>query len=244
MAFNLGSFVDAAASSVLNELLAPLRDDDGMALPSRYEVLFLPPSGSRGTGGPAASTNLFSQVLFGQVGGQDTKDVSYQCNKISFPGRTLTTTSDDNIYGPTREIVDGFEYGNVDASFYCHNDFREKKFFETWQRLAFNTQTWAVNYYDDYVGTIQIYSLDAQNNRRYGCELVECFPKSIAAQGLDSSPATAPMGVDVTFTFRYWKNLTDEADLPKPLLDRIQGVLGDQVERQLINRIPKVLSKL
>ena len=88
MAFNLGSFVDAAASSVLNELLAPLRDDDGMALPSRYEVLFLPPSGSRGTGGPAASTNLFSQVLFGQVGGQDTKDVSYQCNKISFPGRT------------------------------------------------------------------------------------------------------------------------------------------------------------
>ena len=54
MAFNLGSFVDAAASSVLNELLAPLRDDDGMALPSRYEVLFLPPSGSRGTGGPAA----------------------------------------------------------------------------------------------------------------------------------------------------------------------------------------------
>ena len=135
--------------------------------------------------------DLFSQVLFGQVGGQDTKDVSYQCNKISFPGRTLTTTSDDNIYGPTREIVDGFEYGNVDASFYCHNDFREKKFFETWQRLAFNTQTWAVNYYDDYVGTIQIYSLDAQNNRRYGCELVECFPKSIAAQGLDSSPATA-----------------------------------------------------
>ena len=40
MAFNLGSFVDAAASSVLNELLAPLRDDDGMALPSRYEVYF------------------------------------------------------------------------------------------------------------------------------------------------------------------------------------------------------------
>ena len=32
------------ASSVLNEFLAPLRDDDGMALPS-YEVLFLPPSG-------------------------------------------------------------------------------------------------------------------------------------------------------------------------------------------------------
>ena len=43
--------------------------------------------------------------------------------------------------------------------------------------------------------------------------------------------------------YRYWKNLTDEGDLPKPLLDRIQNVLGDQVERQLLNRIPKVLNK-
>ena len=100
MAFNLGSFVDAAASSVLNELLAPLRDDDGIALPSRYEVLFLPPSGSRGTGGPAASTNLFSQVLFGQVGGQDTKDVSYQCNKISWQSWSHKNLVEQTLYVP------------------------------------------------------------------------------------------------------------------------------------------------
>ena len=29
---------------------------------------------------------------------------------------------------------------------------REKKYFETWQRLAFNPQTWAIGYYNDYVG--------------------------------------------------------------------------------------------
>ncbi len=241
---DFGRFIEAGTSSVLNELLASFHDDDGMALPSKYEVIFLPPSGTRGTGGPAASTNLFSQVLLGQVGGQDVKDVSYQCHSISFPGRNMTTTDDTNIYGPTREIVDGFTYGDISAKFYCHNDMREKKFFETWQRLAFNPQTFAVNYYDDYTGTIQIFQLDQRNNRRYGCELVECFPKVIGDQALDGGQATTAQEVDITFTYRYWKNLTDEADLPKPLLDRLQGVLADQVERKLLNRIPKVLSRL
>ena len=62
------SLIEAGTSSILNELLAPLRDDNGMAMPSRYEVLFLPPSGSRGTSS-GESTNLFTQVLLGQVCG-------------------------------------------------------------------------------------------------------------------------------------------------------------------------------
>jgi|TARA_B110000977_G_C10945171_1_gene442422 hypothetical protein len=240
----IGSFIEAAASSVLNELLSSFHDDNGMALPSRYEAIFLPPSGTLGTGGPGASTNLFSQVLLGDIGGQEKKEVGYQCNSISFPGRTLTTTDDTNLYGPTRQIVDGFTYGDITAGFYCHNDMREKTFFENWQKLAFNAQTFAVNYYDDYVGTIQIYQLDQKDNRRYGAELVECFPKTISEQKLSSQKASEVQTVDVTFSFRYWKNLTAEGQLPKPLLDRLQGVLANQVERNLLSRIPKVLRRL
>jgi len=241
---DFGSFIEAGTSSVLNEMLASTHDANGMALPSRYDVLFLPPSGTRGTGGVGASTNLFSQTLLGQVGGGDARDVSYQCNSIVFPGRNITVTEDTNIYGPTREIASGFTYGDIAAKFYCHNDYREKKFFETWQRLAYNPQTFAMNYYDDYTGTIQIYQLDGKGNRTYGCELIECFPKNIGDQALSGAQATAVMEVDVTFSYRYWKNLTDEASLPKPLLERLQGVLANQVERKLISRIPKVLSRL
>ena len=62
---DFGSLIEAGASAaVLNELLAPLRDDDGMALPSRYEVRFLPPSGSRGVGGTGASSKLiFKNII-------------------------------------------------------------------------------------------------------------------------------------------------------------------------------------
>ena len=241
---DFGSFIDASSSAVLNEILSSTHDSNGMAFPSKYEVLFLPPSGTRGTGGPAASTNLFSQTLLGQVGGGDTKDVSYQCHSIAFPGRNMTTSEDTNIYGPTREIVEGFTYGDITAKFYCHNDMREKKFFETWQRLAYNPQTFAMGYYDDYTGTIQIYQLDAKGNRTYGCELIECFPKNIGDQALSGAQTTQVQEVDVIFSYRYWKNLTDEASLPKPLLERLQGVLANQVERQLLSRIPKVLSRL
>ena len=244
MALDFGSLIEAGSSAVLTELLAPLRDDDGYAMPSRYEVRFGAPSGSRGVGGPAASQNLFSKILFEDIGGGITRDVAYQCNAIAMPARSLTTVQDTTIYGPARNLVQGYTFGDVSATFYCHNDMREKKFFETWQRIAFNPQTWSMGYYDDYVGNVTIYSLDQQDNRRYGVELVEAFPEDISTQALSGTQATAPMDVTVGFKYRYWRNLTDEAQLPKPLLDRLQNVLGNQVERQLLSRIPKVLRRL
>ena len=240
---DFGSFIDASSSAVLNEILSSTHDNNGMALPSKYEVLFLPPSGARGTGGPAASTNLFSQVLLGQVGGGDTRDVSFQCNSISFPPRTINTEPDDNIYGPTRKIAQGYTYGDITGKFYCHNDMREKKFFETWQRLAYNPQTFAMGYYDDYIGSVDIHTMDEQNKKRYGVKLVECFPKSIGAQQL-SYAGTGYLTCAVTFSYRYWKNLTDEADLPKPLLDRIAERAVNTVTRRITSQIPSVLRRL
>jgi hypothetical protein len=241
---DLSQFIEATAALAINEILAPLRDDEGIAIPSRYEVIFFPPTGVRGSGGAGKTQNIFYQIMFGNIGRGEQRDISMQCNKIDFPGRNLDSISDTNIYGPTREIVNGFTFADITASFYQSSNYKEKQFFETWQRLAYDPNTWAMQYYDDYVGKIQIYSLDQSNRRRYGVELIECFPKNIAAQNLDASPATTPQTCDISFSYRYWKNLTDEADLPKPLLERLQSVLANQVERTLINNIPKVLRKL
>ena len=101
-----------------------------------------------------------------------------------------------------------------------------------------------MGYYDDYVGNVQIFTLDQNNNRRYGVELVEAFPEDISTQTLTGAQATLPLEFTVGFKYRYWKNLTDEGSLPKPLLDRLQNVLGNQVERKLLSKIPKVLSRL
>ena len=235
--WGLGSFVEATAYAVLDEIFAEFRSGDGFARPSRYEIMLQPPMG-KNTG------NIFQQLMGETNGSGDIRKTSLRCQSIEFPGRNLDTSPDTNIYGPTREIVQGYSYAETTAVFQCSSDMKEKRFFETWQRLAYNPQTWAMQYYNDYVGSIKIFQLDETDRQRYGVELVEAFPKTIAAQTLDYSTTNAIQTVSVTFSYRYWKDLADEAHLPKPLGDRIIDAVLDTVESKITSTIPKVLQRL
>jgi len=240
--FNFGGLVDAVAYGTINEILGMGRSKDGISKPSRYEVTLFPPTGSRGTGA-SGNSNIFTKIMGELLGDGTVRATGLRCESISLPGRTLDTTPDSNIYGPTREVVSGYSFADVGATFQCSSDMKEKKYFETWQRLAFNPQTWAMGYYDDYVGSVAIHTLDEQNNKKYGIQLMEAFPKSIEAQSL-SYTATGYQTVGITFSYRYWKNLTDEADLPKPLLDRIAESAVNTVTRRITSQIPSVLRRL
>ena len=243
MAFNLGKRLEGTAYGVLNEVLAGFHSKDGYARANRYEVMLNAPTGEKGTG-KADLQNIFSKVMQAAKGDGTVRKTGLRCESISFPGRNLDTTPDTNIYGPTREIVNGFSFAEITGVFVCSSDMREKLFFETWQRLAFDPQSWALGYYDDYVGSIDIHQLDENDNKRYGVQLIEAFPKTIAEQSLGYGSNDTLHKISVTFSYRYWKNLTDEADLPKSLQSRITEVLIDSVERNVRAQIPKVLSRL
>ena len=235
--FNLGSFIESAAYAALDEIFAEFRSDDGFARPTRYEVFFFPPV-SR------SQTNIFAQVMGQTVADQTARKTSLRCESFEFPGRNLDSSPDTNIYGPEREIVQGYSYGDVTAVFQCSSDMKEKRFFETWQRLAYNPQTWSMQYYNDYTGSIKIFQLDETDRQRYGVELVECFPKTIAAQPIAYASVNEIQKVSVTFAYRYWKDLNDEADLPKPLTQRVAEAVLNTVESNIVSQIPKVLRKL
>ena len=197
---DLKDFIEATAALTINEILAPFRDGEGVAKPSGYEVLFFPPVGASQT---PSTVNTFFRQMFKNITDGDQREVSMQCHKIEFPGRNLDSTPDTNIYGPSREIVSGFSFAEITASFYQSNNYKEKQFFETWQRLCYDPNTFSMGYYDEYVGKIQIYSLDNDGLRRYGVELIECFPKTIAAQQLDALPSTTAQTCDVSFSYRF-----------------------------------------
>ena len=208
---------------------------DGFSRPSRYEVVLLPPVGS--------NTNISSSQMQRFVGDGTLRKTSLACESISFPGRNIDTTTDTNIYGPSREIASGFSYAEVNATFRCSQDMREKLYFETWQRLAYNRETWTMQYYVNYVGSVRIFQLDEQNNQTYGVELLEAFPKTIGAQTLDYSSTGEINKLPVTFSYRWWKNLVDEGDLPVPVESVVtDGVSG--VRRQILSNQPKTISKL
>ena len=237
-----GNAVSGPAFGVLNELLGIVRGTDGIARSSRYEVLCLPPSGARGTRN--APTNAMAGQMAALTGSNVAIEVSLKCEQITMPGRNIDTEPDNNIYGPVREIAQGWSYADITANFQLSSDLRERRFFETWNRLAFNPDTWNIGYYDDYTGRIQIFQLDEQNNRRYGIELIECFPKAIGDLTYDYSQVNTQQKVSITFSYRYWQNLTDEANLPRSLQDRLTTLALNTVERQLTSRIPAVLRNL
>ena len=241
MALNLGSFTEGATYAVLNEVFAEFRSDKGFARPSRYEVLLIPPN-TRSSGSSIA--NIFQQVVGEMTQDGTVRQTGLRCEAIAFPGRTIDVTTDENIYGPVRSLATGYTDGDLSATFQCSSDMKEKKLFESWQRLAYNPQTWSMGYYDNYTGAIQINQLDEQNRIRYGVQCVECFPKDIQQQALSYAAATSIHKISVTFTYRYWKAMDDEANLPVPLQDRIAETLLNTVERQVTASLPKVISKL
>ena len=233
--FNLGRFLEGGAYAILNEAIAELHSDDGMARPNRYEVLLTPPKGAE---------TIMSQIMREFTNDGTVRKTGLRCSSISFPGRTIDTAPDNNIFGPPRNIAQGYTYGDLQASFQCSSDMKEKKVFETWQRLAYNPQSWTMGYYDDYTGSIDIVQLDEKDKKRYGVRIVECFPRDVAAQQLSYDTNNTIGTIDITFAYRYRKALDDEADLPKPFGERARETIGNVIERKITAAIPKVLSRL
>jgi hypothetical protein len=107
--------------------------------------------------------------------------------------------------------------------FQASADLRERVFFEKWQYTAFNPKTWNVGYYNDYIGTVDIYILDRNNQRKYGLRLEECFPKSIAQTDLSYAANNEIIKLSVDMNFRYWISLDITQKIKSPPETRAHG---------------------
>mgnify|MGYP003640085934 FL=1 len=233
---SLARFLEAGAFGVLNDILSTFHSDEGYAIPNRFEVLILSPP-KRGGG---ITTNAYA----GSERGSDARAVSLRCESVNLPGRNLNTLTDSNIYGPTREIVDGVTYAeDISMIFQASSGLNERVFFEEWQKQAFDENTWNVGYYNDYVSEVHIYLLDRKDQRRYGIKLMEAFPKTIEGTELNQASNNEIIKTSVSFSFRYWTTL-DANRISRPLGDLIASNLIDTVQRSINANLPRVLTKL
>ena len=165
------------------------------------------------------------------------KQLTLQCQSIDMPAHDLQTQN--RAYGsePGREMVQTHGYaGTIDCSFLLSSDLREKHYFEAWQSLAVDNYTHKANYYDDYVGSMEIYQLSTkakqrvqrnspgphaeitdekhlkfEDERTYGIFASEVYPKTIGSVKFSASGANEISTLDVRFEFRQWYNLgTDD----------------------------------
>ena len=122
--FNTNGLVDAIAYGTLNEILGTTNSKNGMSRPNRYEVTLFPPSGTRGSKG--LGSNIFTKIMGDLLGDGTVRATGLRCESISMPGRNMDSTPDTNIYGPEREIVTGYSFGDINATFQCSSDMRKE----------------------------------------------------------------------------------------------------------------------
>ena len=221
-------FLESAAFGVMNDILSTFHTNEGYAQPNRYEVLIFPPAGRKNG---ADSEHIVRT---------DPREVSLRCESVTLPGRNLSSTPDTNIHGPLREIVNNVNYADsVTMVFQASTDLRERVLFEKWQYTAFNPKTWNVGYYRDYVGSVFIYLLDKQDQRKYGLKLWEAFPKSITQTELSYASNNELIKISIDMNFRFWTTLDITQETPS-LNDRISQTITNEIRRTITGNMPRI----
>ena len=135
----------------------------GQARPNRFECIINFPA--------TIQANMVSQLP---------RDFTFRINSVSFPGKNIRTTTDENIYGPSYEVAQGLTYGEeISIEFYLRNTHEERWVFNSWQDYIVAPDSYNVEYYKNYVADIEVYQLDEQNNRTAGIKIKNCFPKTL-----------------------------------------------------------------
>ena len=125
------------------------------------------------------------------------------------PGHDLQAQDMQHGSAPGRQIVTSHDYaGTISASFYLDSHMRERHFFEMWQKMAVSTTTHKANYYDDYIGTMEIFQLDGQGEITYGIKATEVYPTTIAGIEYAYANSNQIATQAVSFEYRQWYNLT------------------------------------
>ena len=181
----------------------------GFARTSRYAVVITPPAGLLNSD---SSVNNFNTARIAQNYLTTTnRQVNLHCSSVSMPGHDLQAMEQQHGSAPGREIVRSHDYaGTIAATFYLDSHLRERHFFEQWQRSAVNTQTHKANYYDSYIGTMEIYQLDANGEVTYGIKAAEVYPATIAGIEYAYSNSNTIATQVVQFQYRQWYNMTSD----------------------------------
>jgi len=131
----------------IDSFISSMNKSEGFARPANYEVVFNFPVG-------------INQPIRGE-------QLSLHCSTITWPGHDLQVQSRKLASEPARNLVQSHAFaGTIDAIFYLSADHRERFLLEQWQELAVNRYTHKANYYNEYVGGMQIYQLGAAKATR------------------------------------------------------------------------------
>ena len=213
-----------------NLFLSNVRAKDGLAKPSRFEVVLPIPTYIGNFVGnsiiekilnfPNSVFNDVSDAIGSAFGRQGVKDeqskssnpsisryLALQCESAELPGRTLAT-ADVKIYGPTFKVPYQSQYADTSLTFLCTNDFYERKLFDRWLDAIHPSDTNNLRFpkgqSSRYMTNIKIIQYDEFIKQIYAVELIDAFPIGVAPQALNWSEDGFHR-LEVQFAYQYLK---------------------------------------
>ena len=107
---------------------------------------------------------------------------------------------------------EGIEYfGDTAAfTFFCDDNWDARTYFENWMTLIADPLSKEVAFPEDYTGSVEVYTLDREDNRVTRWKLYDAFPRLMNILPMGQS-AEGIVRVNVTFAFRRWTSRGVEA---------------------------------
>ena len=162
--------------------------------------------------GGFAKVNRYNLSFFGLPRWLSTavnENLQYLCESVSLPTKGIASNPHD-VYGPPREIPYRETFTEASLSFILDDNFTVKRFFDKWQEKIINVETGNVNYWNNFVATINITRLsndaisftDASN--LYKIEWREAYPSAVGEIALGHTQGGEALRLSVTFKYRKW----------------------------------------
>lgn len=203
--------------STINRFIANINEGEGLSRPNRYLVIINPPARKDLT----QEELLASEFGGGSIGGPNdlesinmTRNVAMMCSKVTMPARDINTAT-AMTYGPRREMPYAYSFeGTVECTFFGDKFLRQRMFFENWQKKIFDMVTHNINYYDTYIGSMDILQLgqfEASGDKdrvTYGVRLHEVYPQTISSIDYSYGDNDKAVELPITLNYRRWTNLT------------------------------------
>tara|TARA_B100000212_G_scaffold339183_1_gene317069 strand:- start:754 stop:1689 length:936 start_codon:yes stop_codon:yes gene_type:complete len=202
-------------TGTINRFIAQVNQGEGFSRTNRFIVRINPPA------------REFIDEFDMTPGNNDLEsltmieNIDMMCNSVVLPSRDINTAN-HLMYGPSREMPFAYAYSkSVEISVWADKFFRQRMFFENWQKKIMNIKTHHMNYYDNYIGSMDIFQLGQfdieQQNKSYQVDnasvtyavrLHEVYPQTIGSINYNSGTSNEIVNLPITLNFRNWSNLT------------------------------------
>tara|TARA_Y100000310_G_scaffold331776_1_gene405984 strand:- start:6729 stop:7805 length:1077 start_codon:yes stop_codon:yes gene_type:complete len=148
----------------INKFRSLVSSAEGLARPNRFIAIVNLPSGLKGTLHPDQRGSEFAEYsaqsdATHKLNNTIRERLFFFCDSAQLPARNISDETKDQLYGPERKIARGHTWADLTLTFYMGQQMIEKMLFESWQNMAVNPFTFNANYYDEYIGSIELYPL-------------------------------------------------------------------------------------